>query len=113
MLGNNFTENFLTRLVLGVIISTLFVMIFSIIYREKFNHDYKLHEFKPVSQINRLTNISIDSSSYFSEGYRKHNSNLTKNKDLMINKNEGPWYYEQIALGLNYRLTDIAAALDP
>ncbi|OUV31806.1 MAG: hypothetical protein CBC60_00090, partial [Betaproteobacteria bacterium TMED100] len=72
MLGNNFTENFLIRLVLGVIISTLFVMIFSVIYREKINHDYKLHEFKPVSQINRLTNISIDSSSYFSEGYRKH-----------------------------------------
>ena len=39
------------------------------------------------------------------------NHGITKNKDLMINKNEGPWYYEQIALGLNYRLTDIAAAL--
>jgi dTDP-4-amino-4,6-dideoxygalactose transaminase len=24
---------------------------------------------------------------------------------------DGPWYYEQIALGLNYRMTDIQAAL--
>jgi len=28
-----------------------------------------------------------------------------------INKEHGPWYYEQIALGFNYRMTDILAAL--
>ena len=85
MFGNNFTENFLIRLVLGVIISTLFVMIFSIIYKEKIDHDYKPREFKPVSQINRLTNISIDSSSYFFGGYRKHNNNLPIRELKLLN----------------------------
>ncbi len=29
----------------------------------------------------------------------------------MYKKTDGPWYYEQIALGFNYRMTDIQAAL--
>jgi dTDP-4-amino-4,6-dideoxygalactose transaminase len=29
----------------------------------------------------------------------------------MENEVEGPWYYEQVSLGYNYRLTDIQAAL--
>lgn len=29
----------------------------------------------------------------------------------MENTPEGPWYYEQIELGYNYRMTDIQAAL--
>lgn len=28
-----------------------------------------------------------------------------------LNKNDGPWYYEQIDLGYNYRITDIQCAL--
>jgi dTDP-4-amino-4,6-dideoxygalactose transaminase len=30
---------------------------------------------------------------------------------LMTQAPEGPWYYEQIALGYNYRMTDLQAAL--
>jgi len=29
----------------------------------------------------------------------------------MVNHCRGPWYYEQIELGMNYRMTDIQAAL--
>ena len=36
---------------------------------------------------------------------------VTKDENLLTNKTEGGWYYEQVALGLNYRLTDLQAAL--
>jgi UDP-4-amino-4,6-dideoxy-N-acetyl-beta-L-altrosamine transaminase len=36
---------------------------------------------------------------------------ITRNKALMHNKNEGAWYYEQLELGLNYRITEMQAAL--
>jgi UDP-4-amino-4,6-dideoxy-N-acetyl-beta-L-altrosamine transaminase len=41
--------------------------------------------------------------------YRSHG--ITRDPLSMVGENEGPWYYEQISLGLNYRLTDIQAAL--
>lgn len=36
---------------------------------------------------------------------------ITRNPDLMTKEPEGPWYYQQIALGFNYRMTDLQAAL--
>ncbi len=36
---------------------------------------------------------------------------ITRDPDLFTNDTHGPWYYEQIELGYNYRLTDIQAAL--
>ena len=41
--------------------------------------------------------------------YRSHG--ITRNKDLMTKESEGPWYYQMIDLGFNYRMTDIQAAL--
>ncbi len=41
--------------------------------------------------------------------YRAHG--ITRNTDLMEHTPDGPWYYEQIGLGMNYRMTDIQAAL--
>lgn len=41
--------------------------------------------------------------------YRAHG--ITRDPSLMKRESEGPWYYEQIALGMNYRMTDIQAAL--
>lgn len=41
--------------------------------------------------------------------YRSHG--ITRDTDLMEHEPDGPWYYEQIALGMNYRITDIQAAL--
>ena len=41
-----------------------------------------------------------------------HTHGITHDKDLMEEyPHEGPWYYEQISLGYNYRLTDFQAAL--
>jgi len=36
---------------------------------------------------------------------------ITRDISKMIGKPDGPWYYEQIQLGFNYRMTDIQAAL--
>ena len=43
------------------------------------------------------------------ERLRSHG--ITRDKSLFQHASDGPWYYEQLDLGLNYRLTDIAAAL--
>lgn len=36
---------------------------------------------------------------------------ITRDRALMTREPEGGWYYEQIALGFNYRMTDVQAAL--
>ena len=36
---------------------------------------------------------------------------ITRDPSLMIGESEGPWYYQQLELGYNYRITDIQAAL--
>ncbi len=36
---------------------------------------------------------------------------VTREPDLMQNESEGGWYYEQVALGYNYRMTEMQAAL--
>ena len=41
--------------------------------------------------------------------YRSHG--ITRETDMMEREPEGGWYYEQIGLGMNYRMTDIQAAL--
>jgi len=41
--------------------------------------------------------------------FRSHG--ITRDPLLMTQGPEGPWYYEQIALGYNYRMTELQAAL--
>lgn len=41
--------------------------------------------------------------------YRTHG--ITREESLLEHQSDGPWYYEQIALGYNYRMTDMQAAL--
>lgn len=41
--------------------------------------------------------------------YRSHG--IVRKQIEMTNISEGPWYYEQVDLGYNYRMTDIQAAL--
>lgn len=36
---------------------------------------------------------------------------ITRDESMMKNESHGPWYYEQVALSTNYRMTDIQAAL--
>lgn len=41
--------------------------------------------------------------------YRSHG--ITRDGNLMTQEADGPWYYQQIELGFNYRMTDMQAAL--
>jgi len=41
--------------------------------------------------------------------FRSHG--ITREIDQMTHEPDGPWYYQQIDLGFNYRLTDLQAAL--
>ena len=41
--------------------------------------------------------------------YRSHG--ITRDPEQMEHEPEGSWYYEQVALGMNYRMTDMQAAL--
>jgi len=41
--------------------------------------------------------------------FRSHG--ITRYENEMTRKSDGPWYYQQIELGYNYRMTDINAAL--
>ncbi|OGT54542.1 MAG: UDP-4-amino-4,6-dideoxy-N-acetyl-beta-L-altrosamine transaminase [Gammaproteobacteria bacterium RIFCSPHIGHO2_12_FULL_63_22] len=41
--------------------------------------------------------------------HRSHG--ITRDPSLMTHKPDGGWYYQQVALGFNYRLTEIQAAL--
>lgn len=42
---------------------------------------------------------------------RLRSHGITRDASVMVEKNSGPWYYEQLELGYNYRMTDIQAAL--
>lgn len=41
--------------------------------------------------------------------YRAHG--ITRDREQLVHEPDGPWYYEQLTLGMNYRMTDIQAAL--
>lgn len=41
--------------------------------------------------------------------YRSHG--ITRDPACMTHASEGPWYYQQVDLGFNYRMTDLQAAL--
>lgn len=43
------------------------------------------------------------------EQLRSHG--ITRDANLMTNEPDGPWYYQQIRLGWNYRMTEMQAAL--
>ncbi len=36
---------------------------------------------------------------------------ITRDTEIMNKESEGPWYYEQVELGFNYRMTELQAAL--
>ncbi|MDD6396802.1 MAG: UDP-4-amino-4,6-dideoxy-N-acetyl-beta-L-altrosamine transaminase, partial [Selenomonadaceae bacterium] len=41
--------------------------------------------------------------------YRSHG--ITRDAELMTHEADGPWYYQQVDLGYNYRMTELQAAL--
>lgn len=75
--------------------------------------DITCHSFHPVKTITggeggaALTN----SQELYGKLKLARTHGITHDVDCMSVKTEGPWYYEQIGLGYNYRITDFQAAL--
>ncbi len=47
----------------------------------------------------------------FNSMYRLRSHGITRDVNEMTHAPDGPWYYQQLELGFNYRMTDIQAAL--
>lgn len=56
--------------------------------------------------------ILTNNDEYYKKLVLAHTHGITHDESLMEEApHEGPWYYEQISLGYNYRITDFQAAL--
>ena len=75
--------------------------------------DVTVFSFHPVKIITSGEGGAITTNSEKIDAKLKslRNHGIIRDKNLLINKKSGPWYFEQISLGLNYRMTDIHAAL--
>jgi perosamine synthetase len=75
--------------------------------------DMTMFSFHPVKHITTGEGgiITTNSKEYYEKLLQFRSHGITRNQDQLINKNEGPWYYEMQFLGYNYRMTDFQAAL--
>ena len=56
--------------------------------------------------------VLTDNEEFYKKLVLAHAHGITREEDQMLEApHEGPWYYEQIMLGYNYRMTDFQAAL--
>ena len=75
--------------------------------------DITIFSFHPVKIITTGEGgMALTNSSELAKKMRLLRSHgITRDDDLMTKKPDGLWYYEQVDLGFNYRMTDIQAAL--
>jgi dTDP-4-amino-4,6-dideoxygalactose transaminase len=75
--------------------------------------DITVFSFHPVKIITSGEGgLALTNSESLAEKMRRLRSHgITRDPAFMVSKSDGPWYYEQIELGFNYRMTDIQAAL--
>ena len=75
--------------------------------------DISVFSFHPVKIVTTAEGgVAVTNDDFLAEQmelYRSHG--VTRNPKLMRNRPDGSWYYEQVKLGYNYRMTDIQAAL--
>lgn len=55
--------------------------------------------------------VLTNSEEYYQKLLLFRSHGITRDASLLENEVDGPWYYEQIDLGYNYRMTDIQAGL--
>ncbi len=56
--------------------------------------------------------VTTNNEEFYKKLVLAHTHGITHDEDLMEGApHEGPWYYEEISLGYNYRITDFQAAL--
>lgn len=74
--------------------------------------DMAMVSFHPVKHITTGEGgvILTDSKEYYEKLILFRSHGITRDRSIMT-KDDGPWYYEMLDLGYNYRMTDINAAL--
>ena len=84
----------------------------------KLGGEWSNHGYRALSAKNVKTGIIVaeESIRYVNEDlYKKlilfRSHGITRDADLMTHEADGPWYYQQVDLGFNYRITDMQAAL--
>lgn len=55
--------------------------------------------------------VLTNSEEYYKKLLLLRAHGITRDSSMMARESEGPWYYEQVALSTNYRMTDMQAAL--
>lgn len=75
--------------------------------------DFTCMSFHPVKTITGGEGgaVMTNNEEYYRKLVLAHTHGITHDIDLMEEEPEGIWYYEQMALGYNYRITDFQAAL--
>lgn len=75
--------------------------------------DISVFSFHPVKIITSGEGgMAVTRSAELADAMRSLRSHgITRDHQQMVRQPEGPWYYEQVGLGYNYRITDIQAAL--
>jgi UDP-4-amino-4,6-dideoxy-N-acetyl-beta-L-altrosamine transaminase len=75
--------------------------------------DIAVFSFHPVKIITTGEGgLALTNSSEIAKKMRRLRSHgVTREGSEMVRQLDGPWYYEQLELGFNYRMTDIQAAL--
>lgn len=75
--------------------------------------DATIFSFHPVKPITTAEGgmVTTNDSEIYSRMMMFRSHGITRDMNYLQNKDEGSWYYEQQALGFNYRLTDLQAAL--
>ncbi|QAY68576.1 UDP-4-amino-4,6-dideoxy-N-acetyl-beta-L-altrosamine transaminase [Paenibacillus protaetiae] len=74
--------------------------------------DMTMFSFHPVKHVTSGEGgiIVTDNEAYYRKLQLFRSHGMTRDEKLM-QRNDGPWYYEMVTLGYNYRMTDLQAAL--
>lgn len=75
--------------------------------------DMTMFSFHPVKHITTGEGgiITTNSEEFYQRLLLFRSHGITREQALLQKPSEGPWYYEMLELGFNYRMTDIQAAL--
>lgn len=75
--------------------------------------DITIFSFHPVKIITTAEGgMALTNSDQLAKKMNLHRSHgITRDQSLMTHPSDGPWYYQQVELGYNYRMTELQAAL--
>ena len=75
--------------------------------------DITVFSFHPVKMITSAEGgmAVTDSEIYAKKINLLRTHGITRDKNSFVNPNDNPWYYEQLSLGYNYRMSELHAAL--